>query len=1055
MATFARTHWETFERLAVAFLADQFGTTPTKIWRTVANHDGGYDGGAVVELAELAGQVIAHKTMLEAKLRSHGKDLELAAFAKTLIVGFNLGVNSLVVVTNLDFSPQALREARDFAYRARLDIVLVDGGTLSGWVRARWQTLVINYETSFLTLLLRSEQAAEPRVVVVPPNGVESFAPSAEIRFGFADGRANDCRIALRTEAAAGLPAFDEIIGDERRSVLDKLIESVCSAGSRDEAHPSRYVLLRGEAGVGKSHLVRRLAQVLTSGRRPFTSVRLDATTTPYVLFLRALEAIVGVSILQAAEDVDDHGLARFLAEITGRRLPNNVIAGAAAVLSRTQIGSTSREIDQLVLVDFMRHMLRARGLQPGTVISFQDIHSAAPEVLDFMQPLAAALKESGCTVLFEAREIHDVAANSSVWDSFLSRVRQLSGLVELFVPAPTPRDAGAYVTERLSGLDQSHAAYIVSRVGTLPLLLEVTIEWLLAVGVVRMSERGLARIEKLERFFENLTPDSAVTIIDRLISHWLQRDTQMTKLLLAASLLDGDLTQSGIAAVLEAESAVEAMDRLLLTKLFASVPSLTRIYLKHALLRERLEILCDDEAYRFRRKQIAELLLPHVDSIYGNPVDKSAKRADLYAANGSTDQAYVLSEEAGQLFWRQHQWQRAAHYLRQSFRFARQEDLLGQRSGIWVRRAIVSLLKLLELEDERYRLTLSENLEFAQQLERIWTVRRTGHDDASKSEGMELQLRAGFLRWRREFTQESFADALTTAVALSERAAAAAGHVSPNVVGKALAALGTTYKALRDKEKSRQAYERAVELEPNSIVLRAQQWSNEAAFHLQADPTAAHVLYENIIALRDNDELPFLAVLHATVDLAMASFLAKAYRTAELEALAAISLAEANGIPAQGARGLNILGCCLMVAGRVEQAAQAFNQACLDAERSLSYRFLWRIRTNQASATLALGNSVRAVDLGIQASQHIVRSRAGLWPSPDDAHTTRWYAALLEIGRILAVSGRPDECRTLEDSVPVAGFANHLTEISAGRFPSAVFGGTSNLHSGKILITG
>ena len=190
MATFAQTHWEEFERLAVDFLSDQFGINPTKIWRTTASHDGGYDGGTVVELAKLAGQIIAHKTMLEAKLRSIGKDLGLAAFAKTMIVGYNLGVNCLVIVTNLDFSKQALSEARDFAYRARFDIVLVDGATLSGWLRSRWEKLASSYDISFLTSLLRSPETEAPRTVFVPQDGIDSFAPSAEIRLGFDRGKA-------------------------------------------------------------------------------------------------------------------------------------------------------------------------------------------------------------------------------------------------------------------------------------------------------------------------------------------------------------------------------------------------------------------------------------------------------------------------------------------------------------------------------------------------------------------------------------------------------------------------------------------------------------------------------------------------------------------------------------------------------------------------------------------------------------------------------------------------------------------------------------------------
>src|SRR5262245_14735515 len=270
MATFAQTHWEAFERLAVEFLGDQFGINPSKIWRTVASGDGGYDGGAIVELAEIAGQVIAHKVMLEAKLRSARRDLDLAAFAKTMIVGFNLGVNSLVIVTNLDYSAQALREARDFSYRARLDVILVDGGTLSGWMRARWDELALRYEREFLSALLREERDERLRRVEVSQTSFDNFAPAAEIHFGFENGKVSPCRIELRSEAPGDTCTIETVVGHDRQQALKKLLRSVSSTERAGPTPRARYVLLHGELGVGKSLFLRQIARDLTAKGRPF-----------------------------------------------------------------------------------------------------------------------------------------------------------------------------------------------------------------------------------------------------------------------------------------------------------------------------------------------------------------------------------------------------------------------------------------------------------------------------------------------------------------------------------------------------------------------------------------------------------------------------------------------------------------------------------------------------------------------------------------------------------------------------------------------------------------
>jgi hypothetical protein len=190
-----------------------------------------------------------------------------------------------------------------------------------------------------------------------------------------------------------------------------------------------------------------------------------------------------------------------------------------------------------------------------------------------------------------------------------------------------------------------------------------------------------------------------------------------------------------------------------------------------------------------------------------------------------------------------------------------------------------------------------------------------------------------------------------------------------------------------------------------------------------------------------------------------MAFFLAGRLRDATIQAELATTLADANGIPAQGARGRNILGCIQWSEGRIDDAIDMFDRAILDGERSYMERFLWRFRVNLGMAAAEIGKTQLALASARWAEDHLIRSRAAHWKgiAAVPTHiTSRWYVALLAIGQIYhQCASTKDELRLMRSMAVLPRFADHLKALVAGRFPREVFEGMTHRQGNRIMITG
>lgn len=237
------------------------------------------------------------------------------------------------------------------------------------------------------------------------------------------------------------------------------------------------------------------------------------------------------------------------------------------------------------------------------------------------------------------------------------------------------------------------------------------------------------------------------------------------------------------------------------------------------------------------------------------------------------------------------------------------------------------------------------------------------------------MLLRGRYLNWRASFTRERFAEALP----LARELYAIVSHqqdTDPELAGEAVAALGITLKAVEQIKESKRVFDQGLAAFPQSATCKMERWSNLAALALRTRPRESLQHLRRI--LREvGDQISLLDRIHTEVDVAMALFLLGERAAAATQAEHAITLADANGIPAQSARARNILACTRWCDAGLDDAITLLDRAILDAERSYMERFLWRSRVNLALSATEAGKLSLALASARWAEDRLVAARA------------------------------------------------------------------------------
>jgi len=1082
--------WRRFEALSLRLIESAFRMRPKAVLFTRQSKDGGFDGGLRHDLAaeDAPFGPLDDLTLIEAKMRGAKSGIGLRDFAATMVIAHNECANTLLVVANRRFTPQALQEVSRFFFRTNMRVKLVDGPTVSGWVRRNFESLRDHFPELFLRSLIMEDankEAASSSVVpcvkkpLVFQGPVTQRSKALTLETGW---REDDSMASCDLTAEDGEDSSPDadpptLIGEARVDTLRRLVSTVQRA---DEAGAGAICLLAGTGGVGKSVLVSHLVARLTDtpealGRRWVAVIDVGRQPSSRALFIAILTALLGADPYDLTADQGDAWRPEALvAHLAGTPADNPICKAVLRAITEDRSDfESSWDLNVEPLLAFLDRLVSRRSRRQPMTLIVHELNTATEETLDFLFQACRVLRGAGASVVVEMRTagyersatVRDRDGSNTVmspeqWDVMVRRFESLCDGGRFDVEPPQRNDAIDYVRSLLPGLGDRQAGVIVDHVGRVPLHLKLTADWHRAEGILVSREGSPFLVEDLERFFadQNITPDSVNTIFDRLIDAWAARSDRIYRsAMIAAPLLRGELSLATLRVLDETKDAEDVADKLIGSGLFrVSDESSEAIEVAHALVLERMEVR--QQRSLMAVASVAQVLHKRLDTVCPDPRKRARHDADLLLAMGpphaleASQRAHAVGNDLAQT----RDWSEAARY------FERGHDSLGSYRAKPHEDPNVRILRIriladwLDVEILRYRIGTPANRNRVSALLNGLVfdpdLPLESHDRTT------LELRAAVIEWRHYFVNEMFEEAERAASRGRTLALNCPDGVDVETRGKALANHAVTLKVRDRKDESIKAFNESLDLLPQSCTVRAERLSNLAAFYLRDDPGCSLEYYKEILAITRNSAYSFSEIIHTHVDVAMANFLLGDLDAAANDAQRAIKLAMDNSVAAEEARARNILGCVHWCRDVVEAAHGQFLEAAFASERSISHRFLWRMRTNAAGTALALGRTDECFGLARSAEDAIVHPREADFRRAQQDHshmTSRWYAALIAIAACYAKMDRPDDLDRLYARVKLPRFRDHARQFIEGAPPQEVFGETTHLRGQTIMITG
>ena len=1079
--------WRKFEVLAVRMVSQAFKLSPGMVFVTHKSKDGGYDGGISHEMAadqDILGP-LQELTFIEAKMRSGEKGIGLRDFAATMVIAHNEAANTLVVVANRPFTPQALDQACRFFSRTNMRVKLVDGATVSGWVRRNYSQLNRDFPKAFLSNLLlddpEEEKAKTSDLGCSSRSTAFHLAKSSTVgtlylESGWHHGdRLADCELTLASDRTPpdkeNLPP---LIGEVREKTLASLLSALGGSSAT-----GNICLLSGTGGVGKSvlvsHLLNRLSDSANDQDQPWLGlIDVGRENSSRSLFVSILTALLGIDPRTFAEGEGNYWEPEALiARLGGTSSSDPICKAVVRTLRADQRDyESSWDLNIEPLLAFLGNLVRRRTIRYPVTLVFHELNRSTEETLDFLFQACRVLSENKVSILLEIRDsgyertarLRTQTGATNVmpleqWQQTVDRFRSLCTGGEFKLQVPTADEAIAYLKSLLPGLGAAQAGVIVEHVGKVPLHLKLTSDWHKAEGILARRDGGIYLVEDLEQFFAEqcITPNSVNIIFDRLIEAWWVRSESIYRQAITAmTLFQGELPLAAL-KVLNADCDEDVLaDELVESGLFQNdMQDFEKLEVAHDLVLARMEVFLN--SHRRSVATTARKLMPQLDLIHSNPLKRKLCKVELLLVQGKSHsvKASQLAHKAAIGLAHTRDWTEAARYYKKAAN-ALEGNTGSPRDADARILELNNLAEWLEVEVLRYRIGSLENQRL---LSSFLDLLAFSPDlPLSDVERQALALRASILEWRYHYVHEHFDEALRVAVQGRELALSCSDEIDTEIRGKALANYAVTLKVKDRREESFHAFDEALERLPNSHTVRAERLSNIAAFALRNDPGRALKCYRELLEITHDTSYSFSEIIHAHVDIAMADFLMGDQQAAEKDAQLAIKLAMDNGVPAEEARGRNILGCSHWLKGNVTSADREFQEAAFASERSISYRFLWRMRTNAAGTALALRDKTRAYGLARSAEEAIINPRIKAFPQTGKTlHyvTSRWYVALIAIASYYAALGKNKDLERLFDQVCLPQFREHAQRYIDHDPAKEVFSETTHLHGGVIMITG
>lgn len=394
---------------------------------TQAIKDGGYDG----EFILMAQDDIAFRVVFEAKLRSDTKAaLSLTDFAKALVIAVVRQADMIFVVTNLRFSSGTISTLVDYARSISLDIQLLNGYSVKEFVRSHGDILG-DVDIELKKFLLSQNKVSEAQSVNVGATFLE-----------------------------------------EHTALLDPVRAVEYEKQARIFSKGRGILLVRGNAGCGKSHYIEELFHAMKRTRMPACLIDLSSCATYKDLFLKIMEHTLGLS-LSLVDLLDEESFTASFVKIGVSDTDKDEIRMLKYLFSRESEYPYDYSFLFEKIVEFYYKIFQAA--KRKVVISFTNLVYAQKEVLQLLLYFLKGEVVFPCVLEIADDDFWEEEVES--WATVKQMLSQHASFPPHIMKKWTANQAKQFLREQTKGLSEAQIASLVRKFGQTPAELSSLVE--------------------------------------------------------------------------------------------------------------------------------------------------------------------------------------------------------------------------------------------------------------------------------------------------------------------------------------------------------------------------------------------------------------------------------------------------------------------------------------------------------------------------------------------------------------------------------------------------
>lgn len=1003
--------WRQLERLSMMYISDSIkADMPEHLELTRKSKDGGYDGKIIVNITE--NNDIVHTIMMEAKFRTSIKSLPLHDCSKALIIAFNRAVQTLYIVTNVLFSPQACQEIESFEKKINLKVNKVDGQKLKQYAEQKQFDSEGEFTEEFLESIYEGDLQELDISIKLNEENIQNIISKHQSR---------------------------ELLQNQTykvhiNSVLKELLKRMVKQINKDV----NMFIIQGAAGVGKTVFLNQLQKKLLKTGHEIYIIDLQLCSSPRVLFIKILEVLWGCELSALFISNDSTYVRKELEELIGclsdGKLDDNILGAVAQAISMDQ-SSLQGHADTYFyyLTEFLYKILFPYQNKHTFTLAFYNLNKGEIDTLTFLYSLLCKIHTIITTIIefripffVEADEKKLISAND-----YYRKVCNITSQCQAIdiLPFKDEDEVSTFLKSNGFALSESQLKIFIEKLGTTPLYLSLGLSFvkkLLDEHKVNTNELTNSQFQHILDLFSGSGNNLLITIIS-----YYKHDSIMADCFEAAILLDGELPYD-LLEYLYDKNFENIAEYLVNTSLFEA--ECASLIVRHNLIYDSMKKVSSP----VRRIRMAEKLRNGLIDGFISLKNQQIKMFELSFNAGLYEYVVDKIEDLSRFLLKEHEYYSVIKY-NELAEESLKKILLPQGNDIKHSQILITILF------SYTQLHIFESTDMKNDLKKLETIINLNRYDEQYA---CMKLWFLWIQWYIDFYSGNIEKSFQTI--LKAKNMIENGLFDEQLCGQIYWSYGLSHKRLTSLQQGIADFKEGYKRYPNCILLKNAIIVHEAHQYLHSDPLKTYTMCNELVSIIENTDCFYNEVIQARVDIAMAAFYSQNYQKAFCEAKKDYNIAQANNISYQEGRAMNIIAACLLINGNMDEGYLHFKKSYHIFKESGNHLFMWRPSFNIGQIYYKSGRINKALE-------HYRKLLRELTNVTERLHhlslSNSEMVCLIYIARVLRKNGKCKEADALYQKYRNPCF-EHYYQISEQEFKNAL-AELYYIHNDFIIILG